>query len=307
LFGKDYMAKKLLLLVMLTIATLGAKAQELLCDVVVNSDQIQSTDKQLFTEMQTRIEELMNTQRWGNQSYGAEERIKCRLLINLTEMPQIGMFRANVQVVSVRPAYGTGYESTLFTFIDKDWMFEYNNAQLLQYADNNYSSNLTSMLAFYAYLIIGMDNDSFGKMGGGQAFDKARSVVNLAASQGTNYPGWKAFDSNRNRYWLVDNLQDPQFAGFREGIYKMHRQGLDMMAENPEKARKTVLEVLQEVSKLNKQKPGAAIVRSFFEAKSDELLNMFKTAAPADKQAAYTLLTETDPTNRSKYDQLLKR
>jgi hypothetical protein len=301
------MAKKLLLLVMLTIATLGAKAQELLCDVVVNSDQIQSTDKQLFTEMQTRIEELMNTQRWGNQSYGAEERIKCRLLINLTEMPQIGMFRANVQVVSVRPAYGTGYESTLFTFIDKDWMFEYNNAQLLQYADNNYSSNLTSMLAFYAYLIIGMDNDSFGKMGGGQAFDKARSVVNLAASQGTNYPGWKAFDSNRNRYWLVDNLQDPQFAGFREGIYKMHRQGLDMMTENPEKARKTVLEVLQEVNKLNKQKPGAAIVRSFFEAKSDELLNMFKMAAPADKQAAYTLLTETDPTNRSKYDQLLKR
>lgn len=292
---------------MLSIAALGAKAQELLCDVVVNSEQIQSTDKQLFTEMQTRIEELMNTQRWSNQAYGAEERIKCRILINLTEMPQIGMFKANVQVVSVRPAYGTGYESTLFTFIDKDWLFEYNNAQLLQYADNNYSSNLTSMLAFYAYLIIGMDNDSFGRMGGGQAFDKARSVLNLAASQGTNYPGWKAFDSNRNRYWLIDNLQDPQFTQFREGIYKMHRHGLDTMPENPEKARKTVLEVLQEVQKLNKQKPGAAIVRSFFEAKSDELLNMFKTAAPADKQAAYTLLSETDPTNRSKYDQLLKR
>ncbi|MEJ8756201.1 DUF4835 family protein [Pontibacter sp. H259] len=301
------MAKKLLLLVMLSIAALGAKAQELLCDVVVNSDQIQSTDRQLFTEMQTRIEELMNTQRWTNQSYAAEERIKCRLLINLTEMPQIGMFKANVQVVSVRPAFGTGYESTLFTFIDKDWMFEYNNAQLLQYADNNYSSNLTSMLAFYAYMMIGMDNDSFGKMGGGPAFDKARSVVNLAASQGTKYPGWKAFDSNRNRYWLVDNVQDPQFTQYREGMYKMHRLGLDMMAENPEKARKTVLEVLQEIQKLNKQKPGAAIVRSFFEAKSDELLNMFKNAAPADKQTAYTLLTEADPTNRSKYDQLLKR
>ncbi|HEY4650045.1 MAG TPA: DUF4835 family protein [Pontibacter sp.] len=301
------MAKKLLLLVMLSIAALGARAQELLCDVVVNSEQIQSTDRQLFTEMQNRIEELMNTQRWTNQAYAAEERIKCRLLINLTEMPQIGVFKANVQVVSVRPAYGTGYESTLFSFIDKDWTFEYTNAQLLQYADNNYSSNLTSMLAFYAYMIIGMDNDSFGRMGGGQAFDKARSVVNLASSQGTNYPGWKAFDSNRNRYWLIDNMQDPQFAQFREGLYKMHRLGLDMMAENPEKARKTVLEVLQEVQRLNKQKPGAAIVRSFFEAKSDELLNMFKAAQPADKQTAYTLLTEADPTNRTKYDQLLKR
>ncbi|MBB6610866.1 DUF4835 family protein [Pontibacter sp. Tf4] len=301
------MAKKLLLLVMLTIATLGAKAQELLCDVVVNSDQIQSTDRQLFSEMQTRIEELMNTQRWTNQSYGAEERIKCRLLINLTEMPQIGMFKANVQIVSVRPAYGTGYESTLFSFIDKDWTFEYTNAQLLQYADNNYSSNLTSMLAFYAYMIIGMDNDSFGRLGGGQAFDKARSVVNLASSQGTNYPGWKAFDSNRNRYWLIDNMQDPQFAQFREGLYKMHRLGLDVMAEDPEKARKNVLEALQEVQRLNKQKPGSAIVRSFFDAKSDELLNMFKTAPPAAKQTAYTLLTEADPTNRTKYDQLLKR
>ncbi|NEM98290.1 type IX secretion system protein PorD [Pontibacter burrus] len=301
------MAKKLLLLVMLSIATLGAKAQELLCDVVVNSEQVQSTDRQLFTEMQNRIEELMNTQRWTNQSYTAEERIKCRILINLTEMPQIGMFRANVQVVSVRPAYGTGYESILFSFIDKDWTFEYTNAQLLQYADNNYSSNLTSMLAFYAYMIIGMDNDSFGKLGGGQAFDKARSVVNLASSQGTNYPGWKAFDSNRNRYWLIDNLQDPQFAQFREGIYKMHRQGLDVMAEDPEKARKTVLEVLQEVQRLNKQKPGSAIVRSFFDAKSDELLNMFKAAPPAAKQTAYSLLTEADPTNRTKYDQLLKR
>ncbi len=301
------MAKKFLLLVLLSITALSTKAQELLCDVVINSDQVQSTDRQLFTEMQTRIEELMNTQRWTNQNYGPEERIKCRLLINLTEMPQIGLFKANVQVVSVRPAYGTGYESSLFSFIDKDWTFEYDNAQILQYADNNYSSNLTSMLAFYAYMIIGMDNDSFGKMGGGPVFDKARSVVNLASSQGANYPGWKAFDSNRNRYWLIDNLQDPLFAQFREGIYKMHRQGLDIMATNPDKARKTVLEVLQEVQKINKQKPGSAIVRSFFEAKSDELLNMFKTAAPADKQTAYTLLTEADPTNRTKYDQLLQR
>ncbi len=288
-------------------AALGAKAQELQCEVVVNSEQVQYTDRQLFTDMQNRIFEFMNNRRWTNQAYSVDERIKCRLLINLTEMPEIGTFRANVQVVSVRPAYGTGYESTLFSFIDKDWLFQYNDAQPLDYVENNFTSNLSSMLAFYAYMIIGMDNDSFGRLGGAPAYDKARSILNLAASQNSVYPGWKPFESNRNRYWMIDNLQDPQFLPFREGIYAMHRQGLDLMAENPEKGRKSVLVVLQNIQKLSQQKPGAAIIRSFFEAKSDELVNMFKTAAPADKQAAFTVLSQVDPTNNSKYETLLKR
>ncbi|WP_242927749.1 DUF4835 family protein [Pontibacter vulgaris] len=301
------MLKNILVLLFILAFALGAKAQELQCDVVVNSEQVQYTDRQLFTDMQNRIFEFMNNRRWTDEAYRVEERIKCRLLISLTEMPEIGTFKANVQVISVRPAYGTGYETTLFSFVDKDWTFQYNEAQPLDYAENNYRSNLSSMLAFYAYMIIGMDNDSFGKLGGAPAFDKARAILNLAASQGAVYPGWKPFESNRNRYWMIDNLQDPQFLPLREGIYTFHRQGLDLMAENPEKARKSVLAVLQDIQKLSQQKPGAAIIRSFFEAKSDELVNMFKTAAPADKQAAYTVLTQVDPTNNSKYEILLKR
>jgi len=301
------MLKKLLVLLFVMGVALGARAQELQCDVVVNSEQVAYADRQLFTEMQNRIFEFMNNRRWTNQSYRVEERIKCRILINLTEMPEIGTFRANVQVVSVRPAYGTGYESTLFSFIDKDWLFQYTESQPLDYAANSFTSNLSAMLAYYAYMIIGMDNDSFGRLGGSPAFDQARSILNLAASQNSIFPGWRPFEGNRNRYWMIDNLQDPVFVPFREGVYTMHRQGLDLMVEDPEKARKATLAVLKDIQKLSQQKPGAAIIRSFFDAKSDELVNIFKTAAPADKQAAYTLLTQVDPTNNTKYEVLLQR
>ncbi|MHC2990102.1 hypothetical protein OB13_00280 [Pontibacter sp. HJ8] len=301
------MLKKLLVLLFVMSAALGAKAQELQCDVVVNSEQVAYADRQLFTEMQNRIFEFMNSRRWTNQTYQVEERIKCRILINLTEMPEIGTFRANVQVVSVRPAHGTGYESTLFSFVDKDWLFQFTEAQPLDFAENNFSSNLSSMLAYYAYMIIGMDNDSFGRLGGTPAFDRARSILNLAASQNSVYPGWRPFEGNRNRYWMIDNMQDPQFVPFREGLYTMHRQGIDLMIQDPEKARKATLAVLKDIQKLSQQKPGAAILRSFFDAKSDELINIFKTAAPADKQAAYTLLTQVDPTNNAKYEVLLQR
>jgi len=301
------MIRKVLFSLVLCLTVWVANAQELQCEVVVNSEQVQYTDRQLFDEMQTRISEFMNNRRWTDQAYRPDERIKCRMLINLTEMPQIGTFKANVQVVAVRPAYGTSYESVLFSFIDKDWAFEFNQAQPLDFSENTYTSNLSSMLAFYAYTIIGIDNDSFGRLGGAPALDKARSVLNLAASQGGNYLGWKAYDSNRNRYWIIDNLQDPQFIPFREGIYNMHRQGLDIMAENPEKARQTVLGVLESIQRLQQQNPGATILRSFFEAKSDELLNMFKTATPAQKQQAFAILTQVDPTNNTKYQTLLKR
>jgi hypothetical protein len=301
------MLKRLFVLLFVMGVALGARAQELQCDVVVNSEQVAITNRQVITEMQSRIFEFMNNRRWTNQSYRVEERIKCRILINLTEMPEVGTFRANVQVVSVRPAYGTGYESTLFSFIDRDWFFQFTEAQPLDFAANNFTSNLSAMLAYYAYMIIGMDNDSFGKLGGSPAFDQARGILNLAASQTSTFPGWRPFEGNRNRYWMIDNLQDPVFVPFREGIYAMHRQGIDLMAQDPEKARKATLDVLRNIQKISQQKPGAAIIRSFFEAKSDELINIFKTAAPADKQAAYTLLTQVDPTNNTKYEVLLQR
>lgn len=301
------MYKKVFALMLLLCTAWVARAQELQCDVVVNSEQIQYTDRQLFTDMQTRIFEFMNNRRWTDQSYTSDERIKCRLLINLTAMPEIGSFQANVQVVSVRPAYGTGYESVLFSFVDKDWTFRFSNAEQLEYADNSYTSNLASMLSFYAYMVIGMDNDSFGRLGGSPAFDKARNILNIAASQGPGYQGWKAFDSNRNRYWLIDNLQDPQFLPYREGMYTIHRSGLDQMLEQPQQARQAVLTALGNIQRLQQQKPNSAILRAFFDAKADELVNMFKAAEPAQKQQAYTFLSQADPTNNSKYELLLKR
>jgi hypothetical protein len=294
-------------LVLLAVAP--ARAQELLCEVVVNSDQMQQTsDKQVFTAMQREINEFMNNRRWTNESYKVEERIKCKLFITLKpESPGNGSYLANVQIVSSRPVYGTDYETTVLSFVDKDWAFQYNDAIPLQFSPNSFTSHLSSLLTFYAYVIIGMDNDSFAPKGGSAAYDRAVQEMNNVVSQGQANPGWKAFEDTRNRYWLVTNLQDPQMDQVRTALYNYHRLGLDLMASNPEEARKGALEALKNIQKVNQTRPGAAVTRSFFDAKATEIVQFLKGAQPAEKQAAYTVLSEVDPTNIPRYQAMLKK
>lgn len=282
------------------------QAQELACEVVINSDRIQNVDRQVFVSMQNSIFEFMNNRRWTNDAYQLNERIKCKLFITMRESPEIGVFKANAQIVVSRPVYGTAYETTLLNYFDKDWVFEYTQAQPLYYAENNYTSNLASLLSFYAYIIIGMDNDSFSKLGGSSAYDRAVSIMNNVQAQANGNPGWQAFDDARSRYWLVTNLQDPQFEPFRQGLYAYHRLGLDLFAAKPDDGRKGVMTMVQNVKQVAQLRPGAAILRAFFEAKSNEMVNIFQKAAPADKQKVYAILTEVDPTNTSTYQPLLK-
>ncbi|WP_066836954.1 DUF4835 family protein [Rufibacter ruber] len=282
-------------------------AQELRCEVVVNSEQVQVTDRQIFQDMQNAISEIMNNTRWTNDLYQNEERIRCKLFITVKGMPRIGFFEANTQIVSSRPTYGTGYETTVLSFVDTRFTFDYTQAQPLQYAPNTYTSNLTALLSFYAYTIIGMDNDSFSRMGGAAALSEANNILNLVNSAGAASEGWTSNTDTRNRYWLVNNLLDPQFEQLRAANYLYHRQGLDLMIQDPEKARQNMLEALRNIQQVAQRRPGTVAVRSFFEAKSTELANAFATATPAQKQQAYELLTQVDPTNRAKYEPLLKR
>jgi hypothetical protein len=286
---------------------LAGMAQELRCEVVVNSDQVQATDRQVFQEMQNAISEVMNNTRWTNDTYQNDERIRCKMFITLRAMPRMGFFEANAQIISSRPTYGTGYETTVLSFVDTKFVFEYNQAQPLQYAPNTYTSPLTALLSFYAYAIIGMDNDSFARLGGAGALTEANNILNLVSSSGGGMGGWTSTDDTRNRYWLLNNLQDPQFEPFRAALYIYHRQGLDLMASDPENARQNILEALRGIQRVGQLRPGAAAIRSFFEAKSTELASAFTSATPAQKQQAYDLLTQMDPTNRPKYDGLLQR
>lgn len=289
--------------------SLPIKAQELLCEVVVNGDQMQQTaDRQIFTSMQREITEFMNNRRWTNEAYRVEERIKCKMYITLKpDSPGNGVYMANVQIVSSRPVYGSDYETTVLSFVDKSWAFQYNEAIPLQFSENSFTSHLASLLTFYAYVIIGMDNDSFSPKGGSAAYDRAIQELNNVVSQGQNNPGWKAFEDTRNRYWLVTNLQDPQMEQVRTALYNYHRLGLDLMSSNPEEARKGALEALKNIHKANQTRPGAAIIRSFFDAKASEIVQFLKGGLPAEKQAAYTMLSELDPTNIPRYQAMIKQ
>lgn len=301
------MIKYFLTLLLSIIAICTVSAQELQCEVIINDDQVTVTDKRVFQDMQRAIFDFMNNRRWTNIIYKPEERIQARMLITITSVPSIGNYKATVQVLSARPVYGSGYETTMLSFFDKDWVFEYTDAQPLQFSENSYTSQLSSLLTFYAYLLIGMDNDSFAKLGGSAMYDRATNVLNTVTSQNVNAPGWKAFEDTRNRYWLLTNLQDPQIEPFRAAVYKYFRQGMDIFIQKPADARTNILDAIKGIQAVAQRRPGTAVIRSFFDAKSDEIVSVFKNGTPPQKQTVYAILSELDPTNINKYQGLLQR
>jgi hypothetical protein len=265
------------------------------------------TEKQVFLDMEKAISSFMNNQRWTNDKYLPDERINCNLIIRITSMPSIKSFIGTAQIQSSRPVYGTDYESVLLNFVDREWQFEYAPAQPMDFNENTFTNNLTSMLSFYAYVIIGLDNDSFSKLGGNAYLQKALVIANTAQQGATNgEKGWKANEDNRNRYWLIENLMSPQMLSLREGIYTYHRQALDNFITSPEQSRTQVLEVLGDIKKINQIRPAALLTNTFFDTKINELINFFMEGSPQQKQAAYNLLVELDPTKTDKYNKLIK-
>ena len=283
---------------------LSAFAQELKCAVTINASQIQTSDMGIFKDMENSIEQFMNTRKWTNDTYKNHEKINCNLLITISKMPSIGSFSASVQVQSARPVFNSNYTSLLFNFADREWEFEYIESLPLEYNDNTYTSNLTSMLALYAYLIIGIDYDSFSELGGTPYYQRALSVVNNA--QQSNLPGWQAIGSNRNRYWIVENLNNPQMVDLRKAIYTYHRQGLDKFEESPDESRQIILNGLKDIKKVRDVNPNAILVVSFFDAKGKELANIFSDGNIQIRRQAYDIITAIDPSNRSSYEKILQ-
>jgi len=300
-------AYRFFLFSVLTMGLLPARAQELQCEVRINTERVQITDRQIISDMERAIFDFMNSRRWTNDVYRPEERIRCKLFITLQEVPQVGSYKAIVQLVSQRPVFGTGYETPLLSVVDKNWEFDYLPSQPLQFSENSFTSTLSSLLSFYAYIIIGMDRDSFVRLGGSPYYDKAVQILTNTVAQAGGNPGWQAFDDTRARYWLLTNLQDPQLEPFRVAIYQYFRLGLDRFAEKPEEGRAAITDALKGIQQVATLRPGTAIVRAFFEAKADELANIYKNDPKRDeKQLAYTILTEIDAPNTQKYQVLAR-
>lgn len=280
-------------------------AQDLNVRVQILSPQIQSTNKRPLEVLETAISDFLNNRKWSNDELQAGERIDCNFVINIKEWDGSSNYKAEAQILSSRPVFNSSYNTTLLNISDKNFDFIYSEGQPLDFSEQAFLSNLTSMLAFYANVIVGLDYDSFSKMGGTPYYSKAQIIMNNA--QNAPFSGWKAFEGLRNRYWLIENLTNKDFTPLREVIYSYHREGLDMMSENANKAKKNILNILPKLNELDKQKQGSVFNQAFFTAKADEISNVFIKSDPMEKMKVYNLMADVDPANISKYEVLKKR
>jgi hypothetical protein len=284
------------LLFLFTLAARPGRAQELKAQVQISTENVTISDRQLVQQMQNDIQTFLNNRPFTSQTYRPDERINCRLFIGINKIPENGLYEATARIVTTRPVYGTGYETNIMSFPDKSWIFKYNPQTPIDYSENAYVGNLSSLLSFYAYIIIGMDQDS--------------NILNNAAAQsgstGETDKGWTDTEAN-NRYWLLNNLQDPQLEALRTGSYAYYRQGLDVFITKPADARTSIFAALQGVQQAAIRRPGTLLARSFFTTKGQEITDVFRTTPDAEqKQQIVTMMSEVDPTNSAKYQTLLK-
>lgn len=296
--------KQILLLINLFFLVGIFQAQELNCTINLNSDQVQGTNKSVFNTLQKSMSEFVNNRKWTELSFSNAERIECTMNIIVKKVDS-DVFTSEIQIQSRRPVYNSTYNSPLFNFKDNDFTFNYKEFDQLELNNNTITSNLTGVLAYYAYLIIGYDMDSFTRLGGTPFFQSAESIVN--AAQGSDLgKGWKAFDSDKNRYALINNILDEAFKKYRNYFYEYHRLGLDEMTSNAANARARIGDGLPILREANRARPSAVVISAFLDAKNDELINIFSKATTKEKTDAIQVLSDINPTQTSRYEQMLK-
>lgn len=295
--------KHLFLTILAVLLFSGIYAQEFNVTLQVTSPKVEGTEKKIFETLQQELYDFVNNRKWTGYQFKPEERIEGTILITI-ESRSGEDFKGKMNVALRRPVYKSSYNSALLNYIDKDIEFKYVEFQPLEYSDNTFSSNLTSVIAYYLYVFLGIDGDSFAKNGGGPYFEKAQNIVNMG--QNAREKGWKAFESQKNRYWLVENYTNPTYSSVREAIYRYHRLGLDQMSDDVETGRAAINESLELLKKANREKPGLFILQLFLEAKRDEIINIYSQASPMDKTKAVNTLKEIDPSNSSRYQKILE-
>ncbi|RYZ37838.1 MAG: DUF4835 family protein, partial [Sphingobacteriales bacterium] len=273
--------KKLIAFLLFLSLSVALHAQELVARVVVQAPQVPNMDKRGTDLLQNVIRDFLNSNKWSNENYQPQERISCSVVITITAWDGNSAYKAEAQIQSSRPVYGTSYNSTLLSFNDKDFDFNYTEGQPIDFSEQNYISNLGSLLAYYAFTMIGLDKDSFSNLGGTAFYSRALNVVNVAQTAGNK--GWKAVDGLRNRFWLNQNLLDNTFTPLRSFIYEYHIKGLDQMQVTNNRGFRTVLALLPLLQQLDRQKLGSIFPYIYFSAKADEIINLMKLGDPQDR------------------------
>lgn len=293
-------------LIILILSANTAYSQELNCNVQISAQKIQGSNRQVFESMQRDIYEFMNNTVWTNNVFSYAERVDCNILINLTEQLSADEFRGTIQVQLRRPVFNTTYNSTMLNFIDNNFQFRYVEFQPLEFDPNSYRSSLVSVLAYYTYIILGFDYDSFSFEGGTEFFQIAEKIV--ANAQNASEPGWKPYDGsrNKNRYWLVKNVLDKEYEGVRRFIYEYDIHGLDKMESKITEARTSIVESLKLLQEVYRAKPDPYmyLIQIIMESKADELINIFSEAFPEEKSRVIQILIEIDPGNKTKYEKI---
>ncbi len=272
--------------------------------VTMNTPKLQTADPAVFQTLRQAVEEFMNNQKWTTDVFDETERIKMDIVITISKELSSNTFEAEISCQSIRPVYGSNYETPLFKHQDKDVVFTYEQFQALDYSQTTYLNNLTSILAYYANIAIGMDYESFSPLGGEPYFQAAWDIVNrIPPNVSSSVPGWKSVEKNRNRYWLVENILSPKVRPFRQMIYDYHRQGLDTMHDDVNVSRAIMAQALESLEAVNRTYPNSMIVQVFSNTKSDEIIEIFKGGATTEKTAITRVMERVDPTRASEYRQ----
>ncbi len=296
-----------ILSLLLLLAPQRGEAQELKCTVTVNGGKIAGTNRGIFTAMQKAIGEFMNSTRWTKHVYGEGERIECSLVITLSEQSGPDEYTGSMNLQSRRPVYNSSYKTPLLNLLDNKVQFTYRENEALEYSEVAHLGNLTSLLAYYAYIILGYDYDSFSPMGGTPYFELAKRVVDNA--QSAQEKGWKAYEGDRrNRYWTVEYLLGDKYRKLRRASYTYHRQGLDVMEANPANGRRSIMQCLRAIQGVRRSKPDSELLplSIWLHAKRDELVNIFGGAEGPEKKQAHDLLVDIDHKETEAYDALNK-
>ena len=291
------------LFLLLTVLFLSEQiySQELNAQVIVNSDLVNQTNQQIFKTLERSLNEFINTQVWTNQEFLTQEKITCSFVFNLSAYSN-DQFEATLQVQSQRPVFNTNYDSPVLNFLDKDIVFSYQEFQPLFFNTSSFESNLVSLISFYAYVILGLDADSFAPNGGNPYFETARQIVNLA--QNTSRKGWKPSDGIRNRFWLIDGLRSNAFREYRQVLYAYHRNGLDQMTTDPGAGKQALMESIQQLEPLYQRRPDTFLIQIFFDAKVEEIVNIFTEGPKVDFKKTEVVLKKIAPFFGARWKQI---
>ena len=292
---------KILLSFLLILSLTKTDAQELNAQFVVNADLVNQTNQQIFETLEGSLNEFINSQSWSTQDFFPQEKITCSFVLNLSSY-NASKFEGTLQIQSQRTIFDSNYDSPVLNFLDKDISFTYQEFQPLFYSPASYESNLVSLISFYVYIIMGINADSLQFKGGDSYFEQAQRIVNLSQQSGAM--GWKQNDSNRNRFWLSDTMRSNTFREYREALYTYHRKGLDLMTENPMEAKNNIINALLPLENLYDRRPNAMLLQMFFDAKADEIVNLFSDGPEVDFDRASKMLKKIAPFYQPQWKQI---